>query len=77
MTSDADRLDVNVDYGNATGLFVRVDIELPDDARYPHSAEGATAVGWLGLTPDEADVLAARLTDMADRARRAAEGHSS
>jgi hypothetical protein len=69
--ADADRLDVNVDYSNLGGYFVRVDIELPNDARYP-AAEGAPATGWLGLTPDEADAFAARLGDMAHRARQAA-----
>lgn len=40
VTSDAARLDVNVDYGNVVGYFVRIDVELPRDSLYPTTRSG-------------------------------------
>lgn len=71
MTTGPARLEANVDHGNSSGYFVRVDVELPLDALYPQSLDGITR-GWLGLSPDEADTLAGQLADMARRAREAA-----
>lgn len=70
MIGDEDRLDANVDYGMVSGYFVRIDVELSNEALYP-AATGRTVSGWLSLSADEADTFAASLSDMAQRVREA------
>jgi hypothetical protein len=69
VTSDAARLDVNVDYGNAVGYFVRIDVDLPRDSLYPTPGDRAAVSGWLALTPDEAETFAERLMTVGRRTR--------
>ena len=61
--SDARRIAVELDYGTATGSFVRLDIDA--------DASNGKAWQFFGLSPDEADALAERLHEVAAAARAA------
>lgn len=61
-----ERLDVNIDYGNISGYFIRLDIGLPADSLYGPGVDGSIT-GWLALSADDAETVAEILT------RRAAE----
>jgi hypothetical protein len=67
--NDARCLDINIDYGTAAGYFIRLDVELPADALYEAQRDDGGPRGWLGVSPDEADALALRLTKMASEVR--------
>ena len=67
MGEERNRFDANADYGMVSGSFVRLDI-TPDGTFGPHRCECAGTPGgqaWIGLTPDEAFALAARLEEQA------------
>ena len=67
MSEERERFDANADYGVASGSFVRLDI-TPEGTFGPHRCECADRPGgqaWIGLTPDEAFALAARLEEQA------------
>ena len=67
--NDAQCLDTNIDYGTAAGYFIRLDVELPTDALYEAQGDDGGPKGWLGVSADEADALALRLTEMASEVR--------
>jgi hypothetical protein len=69
MTSEGDCLDANVDYSNKGGYFVRVDVELPINAVAQGRRDDGGPTGWLWLSPDDADRLAAKLTAAAQGVR--------
>jgi hypothetical protein len=67
MSDECDgRFDANADYGVVSGPFVRLDI-TPDGSfgRDPCACAKGGGHAWIGLTPDEALALAARLEGMA------------
>ncbi len=67
MSEERNRFDANADYGVVRGSFVRLDI-TPEATFGPHRCECADRPGrhaWIGLTPDEAFALAARLEHQA------------
>jgi hypothetical protein len=55
---ELERIEAGVDYGNVVGYFVRLSV-IRDD--------GGTE--WIGLSPDEADLLADRLQETAAQTR--------
>ena len=62
-------LDVNVDYGTGAGYFIRLDVELPADALYSALRDDGGPMGWLGITADDAEALALRLSELAREVR--------
>ena len=62
-----DQADANVDYSNRSGYFVRLDVELES---FDDKPVEPGHLGWLVLTPDDAEKLASRLTDIASRVRQ-------
>ena len=66
---DARCLDVNVDYGTVAGYFIRLDFALPANALSNVRRDDGGPMGWLGITADEADALALRLSDVARQVR--------
>jgi hypothetical protein len=67
VSKQRNRFDANADYGVVSGSFVRLDI-TPEGTFGSHRCECADSPGrqaWIGLTPDEAFALAARLEDQA------------
>ena len=70
MTEDEPQLDANVDYGNVTGHFVRVDVALRRDALYSSSADGGESdpiTGYVALSAEEAIAFADLLRERAER----------
>jgi len=69
-----DQADANVDYSNASGYFVRLDVELEffDD----HFC-GPGHLGWLVLSSEDAERLGAQLVDRALTVRKSNAERSS
>jgi hypothetical protein len=57
VTSDAECLEANVDFGSVSGYVVRLDVEIPADAMNGSREDGGP-MGHLLVTPDEAERLA-------------------
>jgi hypothetical protein len=68
MTSDAACVEANIDYGNAAGYLVRLDVEIPRTALNGRR-EGGGPVGCLLLNHDEAERLGQQLLARAARVR--------
>jgi len=68
--SERSLVDANVDYGNISGYFVRLDIEIPIHG-LSHQPGERPVSGYLILTPDEADDLSRLLAERASAARTA------
>jgi hypothetical protein len=49
--------------------FIRLDVELPADALCEAQRDDGGPKGWLGISADEADALALRLSEMAREVR--------
>jgi hypothetical protein len=67
VSEEEERFDANADYGVVSGYFVRLDI-TPEGTFGPHRCGCADRTGgqaWIGLAPDEAFALAARLEESA------------
>ena len=67
--TDAECLDVNVDYGHGGGYFVRVDVELPKIGLYDSLRSDGGPMGYLSLGADEAVSFAAHLVEVAAKVR--------
>ena len=68
MTSEAACVEANVDYGNASGYLVRLDIGIPPAALNGRREDGGP-MGCLLLTHDEAERLGQQLLARAARVR--------
>jgi hypothetical protein len=75
MTSDADCIEANVDYGVLSGHFIRVDVEIPSAALNGHREDGGPT-GCLILTDDEAERLGRQLLARVTLLRELREGAS-
>jgi len=73
MTSDAACVEANVDYGNASGYMVRLDVEIPHDALAGRRDDGGP-MGCLLLSHDEAERLGHQLLARAARVRKLRDG---
>lgn len=69
VPSEGDCLDANVDFSAKAGYFVRVDVELPQDAVSRIQRDDGGPTGWLRLTPEDAEELAAKLVAAASGVR--------
>jgi hypothetical protein len=69
VPDDDPQLDANVDYGNVTGHFVRVDVALRRDALYPSAEDGDSdpVTGYVALSAEEAIAFADLLRERAER----------
>lgn len=57
--TDEDCIDAQVDYTAADRRYwVRVDLELPSGQMYPATRDDGGPMGYLFLSPDEADRIA-------------------
>ena len=67
--SDEEFVEPQVDYGNVSGYWVRLDVEIPVGQPYHGSRDDGGPMGYLALSPDEADRLARRLVERAKQVR--------
>ena len=69
MSDDDPQLDANVDYGNVTGHFVRVDVALRRDSLYSSDGDGDSdpITGYVALSAEEAIAFADLLRERAER----------
>jgi hypothetical protein len=73
MTSDAACVEANIDYGNASGYVVRLDVEIPPTALNGRREDGGP-MGCLLLSYDEAERLGQQLLARAARVRELRDG---
>ena len=73
MTSDAACVEANVDYGNASGYLVRLDLEIPRAALNGRREDGGP-MACLLLSHDEAERLGQQLLARAARLRELRDG---
>jgi len=73
MTSDAGCVEANVDYGNASGNLVRLDLEIPHAALNGRREDGGP-MGCLLLSHDEAERLGQQLLARAATVRELRNG---
>lgn len=68
--SERGLVDAHVDYGNISGYFVRLDVEIPAQGLW-HRQGRSPVAGYLMLTADEAEDLGRLLVERASAVRQA------